>query len=420
MTEKINRLIKNIRQIPNVTNIPINEIQNYNPPHIPIDSIKVIGKKIWDGGREDRETNDKLTESIKPTISEENILEDIRENDNEEVWGSLNKNGLEAIAWYKSFHYSNYWGIYISYSGLLRFAKKFNKFINDEEISIDLAWNALMSHEAIHYAVDVACAKIEAITQQPIYIPGKSKNKGQAGYSVDEERIAQGALLSYIKSNSRKLSLLANIDSMILYEFALDHSSRMPDGYKEGYKAVTMPNFKKYADVYLSDLIRAAGLINPNSFFDFSSLELSSLMPLKNNRGGYTPGKTDWSECPIYVVNDSNYSGITSGLISFLTLFNIHETQKFNKKISPQYVNDWHKTKQLLGDPVYKKYSPTLDFKRWRSEDSKYNNTRAWSVRVGGTKSNMRAHLDEQLETGNWEADRFGNADEMGHHKNRK
>lgn len=419
MTEKINRLIKNIRQIPNVTNIPINEIQNYNPPHIPTDSIKVIGKKIWEGGREDREVNDKLTDSIKPIISEENILEDIRENDNEEVWGSIYKNGLEAIAWYKSFHYSNYWGIYISYSGLLRFAQKFNKLIKDEEIAIDLAWNALMAHEAVHYAVDVACAKVEVITQQPIYIPGKSKNKGQAGYSVDEERIAEGALLSYIKSKSKKISTLTN-NPMSLYQFALDYSSRMPAGYKDGYQADTMLNFKKYADIYLSDLIRASGVVNPNSFFDFSSLELSSLMPLKNNRGGYTPGKTDWSECPIYIVNDSNYSGITVGLISFLTLFNIHETQKFNKKISPQYINAWQKTKQLLGDPVSNKNSPTLDFKRWPREDDKYKKTKAWSVRVGGTKSNMRAHLDEQLDTGIWEADRFGNADQMGHHKNRK
>ena len=143
-------------------------------------------------------------------------------------------------------------------------------------------------------------------------------------------------------------------------------------------------------------------------------------MLFRSEGRGYTLGVSDWTECPIYVVEDSKFSGISVGLISYIASLNIQETKKFIKEITPHHVDSWSDTKKLLGNPLYKKTNQNLDLKRWQKEDDRQANTRAWSVRVGGAKSNMRAHLDEHLSSGIWEADRFGNADKMGHHKNRK
>jgi hypothetical protein len=334
------------------------------------------------------------------------------------VWGSSNVYGFEAIAWYKSFHISNFWGIYISYSGLLRYAKKFHSIVNDHKISLDLAWNGIMAHESVHFGVDVACAKVEILTGKPIYLIGKNKANGINGYSVDEERLAEGALLRYFKSVNKSFNLPLTNSLETIYERALRNSRRLPKGYCEGELASTMPSFKCYADKYISDLVGFS--LNGSSIGVLEQLELSNLMPFRKKYGGYTPGNIDWFECPIYIVDDHQYTGIKGGSLSFLThISHISESSRFIKKISPQYVDSWKITKEKLANPDINKNSSNLDLQRWRQEDSKLNKTIAWSVRVGGKSANMRAHMDEYQETGKWIADRFGNADEMGHHKNR-
>ena len=422
MSKKINQIISEIIKIPGSTQIPKSEQQNFNPPHIASRhygyGANITAKKIWDGGYEDDETNENKIDKIKPIINEDGLLDDVSENDSEELWGSSNVHGFEAIAWYKSFHISNFWGIYISYSGLLRYAKKFQSVVSDEKISLELAWYGIMAHESVHYGVDVACARVEILARTPIYLPGKINANGNDGYSVDEERLAEGALLRYFKSK-KKSSNLPKINSIeSIYDIAIRNSTRLPKGYCDGVQASTMASFKYYADKYISDLV-GFSLNNQNAGL-FEQLELASLMPLRKEYGAYIPGYIDWSECPIYIVDDHQYTGIKGGSLSFLTHISfIRESQKFIKKISPQYLNSWGTTKRKLADPVMNKNSSNLDLKRWRQEDDKANRTIAWSVRVGGKSANMRAHIDEYQETGRWVADRFGNADEMGHHKSR-
>lgn len=421
MGKKINRIISAINNIPGATAIPNSEEQNCNPPHItfsPFLGDEINIKKVWDGGGYDEDVRENVIDKIKPIISEPNILAEISINDSEELWGSSSVHGIEAIAWYKSFHVSNYWGIYISYSGLLRYAKKFNSAVGDEKTCLDLAWDGIMSHESVHYAVDVACARAELIAHLPIYLPGKVLTKSQHGYSIDEERLAEGALLRYFKSKkSHQNRALSNTD-LSVYEIALRNSMRLPKGYAEGYQAATMLNFKGFADKYMSDLINYS-LPRPSPAV-FEILELSSLMPFRNYRGGYSPGYIDWSECPIYIVDDHQCMRVPGGLMSFLTSINhISESQKFVKKISPRYIDSWKITKTKLSDPIVSKSSTNIDLKRWPDEDDRANKTKAWSVRVGGKSANMRAHIDESTVTGIWVADRFGTADAMGHHKNR-
>jgi hypothetical protein len=430
MSAKITNIISEILKINGATLIPKDEKKNFSPPrlsHLDEDYIgRISARKIWNGGSNERnideipeKINKNSVDKISPIANEINILADIKENDSEELWGSSSQVGTEAIAWYKSFHTSKYWGIYVSYSGLLRYAKKFYSTVGDDQISIDLAWNGIMAHESTHYAVDVACSKVEIIANSPIYLPGKKNAKSNYGYSIDEERLAEGALLRYFKSKKNlQNSHQKNLKGDSVYDIALRNSMKMPKGYCEGYQASTMMKFKHYADKYIAEMV-SFSMSKSNSMV-FSNLELANLMPLKNIRGNYSLGYTDYSECPIYIVNDHSYSGLPGGLVSFLSFIDgIQESQKFIKKISPRFIDSWNITKMKLSDPIVNKNSSNLDFKRWHQEDNKSSKTKAWTVRVGGRSANMRAHIDEHIETGLWIADRFGNADEMGHHKNR-
>jgi hypothetical protein len=138
-------------------------------------------------------------------------------------------------------------------------------------------------------------------------------------------------------------------------------------------------------------------------------------------RSRFNTGFVDWSQCPIYIVDDSSVSHFPKDAFHFIhSVSGILESAKFQKLIYPEYISAWKKTIMRLSNPSYPKNSDTLDFRRWPNEDKSNEAIEAWSVRVGGQSTNLRAHLDHKLGTGQWVADRFGNADKMGHHKNKK
>ena len=419
-------LIADIKKISSVTNIPLNEIQSFNPPSLKIHNQP--GNKepsiitIWDGGANLEKSNADCFDKVKPTIHDIDAIDSIfkDESEHEGIWGTTQSKGIEAIAWYKSFHFSNYWGIYVSYAGLLRYASKLHKTLKNQDDALECAWNGLMAHESIHYAVDVACARIELLFNSPIYLPSQKSLFQQFGYSIEEERLAQSALLRYFKKiDGRYSRILGQFQYEGLYKAALMDSYSMPAGYSSGHELCAMKSFKFAADKYISDLVSLSALNVSN--FGFDKIGLSYLMPLLEIRGGYIPGYIDRSECPIYIVNDCAKASLQNGVLSFISqITHIRKSNRFEKLVVPKYLDAWVKTAAKLADPGYKKNNPNLDFKPWPKEDNPQNNTRAWAVRVGGKTSNLRAHIDEHLIEGYWEADRFGDADKMGHHKNKK
>lgn len=148
-------------------------------------------------------------------------------------------------------------------------------------------------------------------------------------------------------------------------------------------------------------------------------IEVEGLLP-KTKSGYVNPSAVDYSQCPIYVFDDTPSNSAMSNAIHFITyISNIEEDPAFISRVIPKYIDQWIKTKELLGNPSYPKNNNNLDFKRWEIEDNPQNNTRAWSVRVGKT-TNMRAHIDEYISSKRWVARKFGDANKMGHHKNRK
>ena len=431
MNYSINNIITELKNIKGATNIPVNEVQNFNPPTIKFPSHRnlsnVKANRIWSGGHtmEDQNINEdqisKTLENIKPIVGNKerlgSILSECKDFD-DHIWGSPYKNGTEAIAWYKSFHHSKYWGIYISYSSFLNFASKYSNELTNPEVAIDLAWGAIMSHESIHYGFDVACAKLELIVSSPIYINSKNIINQNHGYSHDEEMIAEGVLLRYLISKRKLINDNSTFGYDFFMKFILDSLENLPPGYRDARNAMSMKSYKYHADDYIRKLITISGG-SPQILGVIS--DLSNLMPLTNERSRFTPGFIDWSQCPIYIVDDSPVSGFPNNILYFIhSISGIVESLKFQKLIYPRYINQWKKTLTLLSNPAYPKNSPNLDFKRWPDEDNYLENIEAWSVRVGGKASNLRAHIDHTLGSSDWIADRFGNSDKMGHHKNKK
>lgn len=420
-------LIHELHSIENALNLPENEIFSFNPPNFPIgnDDSRVQSKNVWNGNLESSDQNinepildDELPGEMGRSSKLKEALDSLHDH-SEGLWGSTKATGLEAHAYYKSFHLSKFWGIYISYTGLLKMTSIFNNSFASEGEAIRHVWNGILSHEAMHFGIDVACARLELITRSPIYITAKKGLANTHGYSEDEERIAEGAMLRYFKKNCKKFRSIENKHFDSAYDIAIALSEDGPPGYCEGKLASTMPDFKRYADKYILKLINQSGVGTGNTLP--IDLNLSNLIPTVITKGASTPGIVDAVACPVYLVDDLAANNIPNDLLHFISsVSNIRETNRFIKSVTPNYLNDWNLTKLLLGNPSYPKNTVRLDLQRWSDEDSKENGTRAWSVRVGTQSKNMRAHLDEEIDTGIWFADRFGNADKMGHHKQRR
>jgi hypothetical protein len=404
----ITNLITSIKTINGAVIIPTNDSWHYTPPNIGLGSLQTNLYK------QPLNTNS----IVRPIIDNEEAWYAIQDaSDHQQEWGNEEKLGTDALAWYASFHKTNYWGIYVPYTGLLKFASNFLGITQNPDLAIQLAWDGLLAHESIHFGIDVACAQLEIISNSPIYLNGTNILRSPQGHIPDEEQIAEAAMLRFFKSLSLKNY---NLDSSLreeLFERMVQKSSYKPSGYRDGMKCVPGKIFKKHLNSYLFNLCHVG---SPSSFISTNSfLELSGLVPLKSS-GFYSPSSVNFSECPIYVFDDSPTKKAVSNVIHFITqISHIEESPGFMEKVVPKYLKQWVHTKELLGNPTYPKNKDNLDFKRWEDEDCPENNTRAWSVRVG-KKTNMRAHIDEHISTKRWVARKFDNADKMGHHKNRK
>jgi len=408
-------LISTIKTINNAVVIPASDSWHLTPPSIgsgsnPAPQNNSLSKTIIDN----------LESSYRPIIDAEDkassaicIASDFRPE-----WGDERRLGTDALAWYASFHRTNYWGIYIPYTGLLRFAYNFLRVTQDPNLAIQLAWDGLLAHESMHYGVDVACAQLEVISNSPIYINGQSSLRSPQGHVPDEEQVAEAAMLRFFKSLKLKNYGLNKAEREEIFNRVVEKSLQAPSGYCDGIKCISPKSFTKHLNSYLYNL---GHLGSPSASFVSTNnvLELSGLAPIATS-GFYSPSSVNYSECPIHVFDDTPANSGMSNVIHFITQIpHIEEGPGFMDKVVPKYLNQWMRTKELLGNPSYPKNKDNLDFKRWEKEDRPENNTRAWSVRVGKT-TNMRAHIDEHIGSQRWVATKFDNADKMGHHKNRK
>ena len=93
--------------------------------------------------------------------------------------GPFEMDGVEALAWYRSFHYEPIpkWGIYLLDKGIYYLAKKLESQFDPSEINsqtrqkcIQDAINVLYFHELFHFYTDLAAAKREVDEYRSMYV----------------------------------------------------------------------------------------------------------------------------------------------------------------------------------------------------------------------------------------------------------
>jgi len=410
----IKNIVASLQLIKNAVKIPINDSLHLTPPQ----NSSISSSNAWPDANI-KNVNDKNLNIKKHIIeSEEKTSQAIRAaGDKRRDWSDEDELGTEALAWYASFHKTNYWGIYVPYTGLLRFASYFLPFTQNADRAIQMAWDALIAHESIHYGIDVACAHMEIISNTAIYINAHASMRSPQGHIPDEEQLAEAALLRFLNVSSTRTYFLSKIEKEEICQMAVRRTGRLPSGYRDSIDCVKPLVFTEHLNSYLKKISYSA--FSNTQSNNIKDLNLSGLIPLIKS-GFYNPSNVDYSDCPIYVFDDTSANSGMSNVIHFISqISHIEEGPGFMDKVVPQYLKQWIHTKELLGNPNYPKNKKNLDFKRWEKEDLPEKNIRVWSVRVGN-KTNMRAHIEEQTLTKRWIATKFGDADKMGHHKIRK
>ncbi len=315
--------------------------------------------------------------------------------------------GADAVAWYVSFHGSrDRWGVYVPLSSLP---------ILDELYFVDLPipraerwrliWDALLAHEAAHFAVDCACAWFELLHHSPLRraVHDRMQASGQWGsallprssYFEAEEALANGHVLRALgpRVGPEATDALRNF------------VRAQPPGYRDGEAAVTDAGFAAAVTEVLRGYLAVwstAWNLDPGN----PALDLSRLLPLD---------AADLAQCPVWVLNDLDVAGLPAGAVRlFARVAPIEETPAFRKKTKRLGLgNAWERTKVRLAESIPNGSA----FKKWPQAGDGM-----WSIRI---TDGVRAHLrqpeplsflaSDAPHPGTWLACDIGDHKAMGH-----
>lgn len=329
-------------------------------------------------------------------------------------WGSPEEDGIDALAWYVSFHRDpQNWGIYIPISGLLRFANRISPRGPGSygwQGVVNLALRGLLAHERVHYAVDYAAGQIELLFNAPCYIQARTA-LSNGRYVPDEEQLANGASLRSIRWTPEALSVPG------AYRAAVDFTLTQPSGYKDGIKCVDTQSFLDFANGLMRRVAAQLPIqITPSGAHPIDYTKFLPLGPLLDYRGRASRmASVDGSQCLVYLINDESILGIPFGSIAFISqVSRIVHSERFDRDLRKIGMSkEWDEVKSILADPSTP--NSRVDFKPWPPDD-KGGVIKGWSTRVGKGNSNVRAHIHQNLHTDEWVAERIDNADRLKHH----
>jgi hypothetical protein len=318
--------------------------------------------------------------------------------------GSGGSVGVDAAAWYVSFHgRSDRWGIYIPLSSLpILDELYFSELDLPRPDRWRIVWDILVAHEAAHFAVDAACAWFELLNHAPLRRPVRDRMQEsdrwsdtflpRSSYFEAEEALANGYVL-----RSLSQSTVPGIR-----EALLRFMRAQPPGYRDGEAASTESGFAAAATEVLRGYLSVWSTLwklDPGH----PALDLSRLLPLASD---------DLAQCPIWVLNDLDNVGLPASAVRmFSRVAPIVETPEFRKMLKRKRLDDaWERTKTRLSISV----PNGSDFKKWPKEGGGM-----WSVRV---TDGVRAHLRQpsvELSEGDhleqWLACKIGSHKDMGH-----
>lgn len=149
--------------------------------------------------------------------------------------------GIDALAWYVSCHYTGGgpWGIFIPVSSLgYGESRVFQGLRAPRARKWQLAYDALIAHEQMHFAVDYACAQWEVLLQAPSWAGLRDRRRVDGvPYLQVEEQLANAFMLQCAASWKTKL-----------FERALrQFVAKQPAGYRDGLSVTDRDSFEHVA-----------------------------------------------------------------------------------------------------------------------------------------------------------------------------
>lgn len=308
--------------------------------------------------------------------------------------------GIEALAWYVSFHDDqSSWGIYIPLSSLAFIDEiYFRRLTVDRDHRFRTAWSLLLHHEQMHFAVDQACAWFELMLRAPIrreFMMRFKKSSPLSAVTTSEAYLE----VEETAANAHMLRQIGAAESRQIVAAVEKFVEKQPAGYRDGRKATgDIP----FADCVTETLRSYLALWAMEHHLDIGSraIDLSRLVLSENRRA--------LSECPVYTLDDLGEVGIAPGSVYFIQCISqIVETENFARQFQRQDLavrRDWLKKREQIkiGLPAPPRF-----------EKLKNSDPPTWSLRL---RSGHRVHLQPPDQgTNRWCAVAIGSHKEMGH-----
>lgn len=356
-----------------------------SPPHVKFVSAKVA--------------NFQASRDRRP---EEAYEEQAREHAIERIHKEVEERGVEALAWYSSFHRilpsgePTKWGIFIKESSLYYLSDRLLDDADGGPESLHCSFQALLAHELFHYWTDLEVARLELITKRPLWRFDRwvrARTESFTGpkniYWNFEEQAANASMIRQLIESE------IPIPENSLKRFI----ETQPPGYRDAYESISDPQFSELCLELIRLKLGALGWSENRRLFSrvFSALSLR-----------WFDGEIRFPAPPLYLVLDANEAArrnidLNEGLIERIEI--TLESRRFEKqfkRLHPDHQKQWRKKKEMLSRGV----PGHPEFEKMAGIDGLY------SVRIN---SNHRAHLRWLKTDGIWIAEEIGSHSQMGH-----
>ena len=153
---------------------------------------------------------------------------------------NLDQEGIDALAWYRSFHYepTHKWGIYMLDKGIYHLAEIFEKQYDSSEVTTETrqdcihdAVELLYYHELFHFYTDLAAANLEISEFRSMYV------------DYFQKRYPNG----WLKSDGAPSDILAKLEEALANEFS---RSKTIKKRSQQYKDTLMAFMKRQPSGY--------------------------------------------------------------------------------------------------------------------------------------------------------------------------
>lgn len=174
--------------------------------------------------------------------------------------------GIEACAFYMSFHYSPNWGIYVKKDCLRHLSAWLKDSINGTwRDCVEFVWYTLLYHEKYHYKIDLFSLMIESSKKYPLYIHYFNDVYSKTFLSSDnlEEALANAFAVRSIRFVPTKKDYDAKKEW--LQDEWFDNT---PGGYRDYVNYLSTSDFRYGENRIMAQIID--GKINTNN--DYSHL----------------------------------------------------------------------------------------------------------------------------------------------------